>query len=49
MVKPIYLCSVRERVGKTLLSIGIIQKLKKMGKKVAYFKPIGVPKGAFSN
>ncbi|TXT58796.1 MAG: Phosphate acetyltransferase [Promethearchaeota archaeon] len=49
MVKPIYLCSVRERVGKTLLSIGIIQKLKKMGKKVAYFKPIGIPKGAFSN
>lgn len=46
--KPIFLTSLRERVGKSLLSIGIMQKLKKMGKKVAYFKPIGIPKGAFS-
>ncbi|MFX0072205.1 MAG: DRTGG domain-containing protein [Candidatus Hermodarchaeota archaeon] len=49
MTKPIYLCSLRERVGKSLLSIGIMQKLQKDGKKVAYFKPIGIPKGAFSN
>ena len=49
MVKPIYLVSLREHVGKSLLSIGILQKLQKEGKKVAYFKPIGVPKGAFSN
>lgn len=49
MAKPLYLCSLKERVGKSLLSIGIMQKLKKDGKKVAYFKPIGIPKGAFSN
>lgn len=49
MTKTIYLCSLKERVGKSLLSIGIMQKLKKEGKKVAYFKPIGIPKGAFSN
>ena len=49
MVVPIYLTSLKERVGKTLLSIGIFQKLQKDGKKVVYFKPIGVPKGAFSN
>ncbi|MFW9899063.1 MAG: DRTGG domain-containing protein [Candidatus Thorarchaeota archaeon] len=49
MVKPIYLCSLRERVGKSLLSIGIMQKLQNMGKKVAYFKPIGIPKGAYSS
>ena len=49
MVKPIYLCSLRERVGKSLLSIGIILKLQKEGKKVAYFKPIGVPMSAFTN
>ena len=49
MVKPIYLVSLRDHVGKSILSIGILQKLKKEGKKVAYFKPIGVPKGAFSN
>lgn len=49
MVKPIYLCSLMERVGKSLLAIGILQKLQKEGKKVAYFKPIGIPKGAFSN
>ncbi len=46
---PIFLCSLGERVGKSLLSIGIMQKLQKEGKKVAYFKPIGIPKGAFSN
>jgi len=49
MVKPIYLCSLRERVGKTLLSIGMMLKLQEEGKKVAYFKPIGIPKGAFSD
>ncbi|MBD3195130.1 MAG: AAA family ATPase [Candidatus Lokiarchaeota archaeon] len=49
MVKAIYLCSLRERVGKTLISIGLIQKLKKDGYKVGYFKPIGTPKGAFTN
>ncbi|MFX1273474.1 MAG: DRTGG domain-containing protein [Promethearchaeota archaeon] len=49
MVKNLYLCSLEERVGKTLLSIGIIQYLQKQGKKVAYFKPIGIPKAAFSN
>ena len=49
MAKGIYLCSLTERVGKTLLSVGIIQKLQKDGKKVGYFKPIGTPKGPFSN
>jgi BioD-like phosphotransacetylase family protein len=49
MVKPIYFCSLQERVGKSLLSIGIMQKLQKEGKKVGYFKPIGIPKSAFSN
>ena len=48
MVKPLYLCSLKERSGKSFLSIGIIQKLKKEGKKFAYFKPIGCPKGAFT-
>lgn len=48
MAKNIYLCSLRERVGKTLLSIGIMQKLEKLGKSYAYFKPIGIPKSAFS-
>jgi len=48
MVKSIFLCSLKERVGKSLISIGIILKLQKEGKKVAYFKPIGIPKGAFS-
>ena len=49
MVKTFYLCSLKERAGKSFLSIGFIQKLQKEGKKFAYFKPIGVPKGAFSN
>lgn len=49
MVKAIYLCSLRERVGKSIISIGIMQKLQNEGKKVAYFKPIGIPKGAFTN
>lgn len=49
MSKGIYLCSLREHVGKSLLSIGIMQKLQEDGKKVAYFKPIGIPRGAFSN
>ena len=48
MVKNIYLCSLQERAGKSFLSIGFIQKLRKEGKKFAYFKPIGCPKGAFS-
>jgi len=49
MVKTIYLTSLSERVGKSLLSIGIIKKLQKEGKKVVFFKPIGIPKGAFSS
>lgn len=49
MVKAIYLCSLKERAGKSFLSIGLIQKLKKEGKKLAYFKPIGVPKSTFTN
>jgi BioD-like phosphotransacetylase family protein len=49
MVKIFYLTSLRERAGKSFLSIGFIQKLKKAGKKFAYFKPIGVPRSAFSN
>jgi len=49
MVKAFYLSSLKERAGKSFLSIGFIQKLKKDGKKFAYFKPIGVPKGAFTN
>ena len=48
MVKNFYLCSLQERAGKSFLSIGFIQKLRKEGKKFAYFKPIGCPKGAFS-
>ena len=49
MTKIYYLSSLRERAGKSFLSIGFIQKLKKEKKKFAYFKPIGVPKAAFSN
>ncbi|MHA1272899.1 MAG: DRTGG domain-containing protein [Promethearchaeota archaeon] len=49
MVKPIFLTSLKERAGKSLLSIGIMQKLQKEGKSYNYFKPIGIPKGAFSN
>ncbi len=49
MVKAFYLSSLRERTGKSFLSIGFIQKLKKADKKFAYFKPIGVPRAAFSN
>ncbi len=49
MVKVFYLSSLEESVGKSFLSIGFIQKLKKEGKKFAYFKPIGVPRSAFTN
>ncbi len=49
MVKTFYFCSLRERAGKSFLSIGFIEKLQKEGKRFAYFKPIGVPKAAFSN
>ena len=49
MTKVMYLCSLSEHVGKSLLSIGIMLKLQREGKKVAYFKPIGIPKGAFSD
>ncbi|MFX0002673.1 MAG: DRTGG domain-containing protein [Promethearchaeota archaeon] len=49
MVKEFYFSSLNERAGKSFLSIGFIQKLKKEGKKFAYFKPIGVPKSAFTN
>ncbi|MFW9900760.1 MAG: DRTGG domain-containing protein [Candidatus Thorarchaeota archaeon] len=48
MVKTFYLSSLTERAGKSFLSIGFIQKLKKEGKKYAYFKPIGIPKSAFT-
>ncbi|UCC18635.1 MAG: phosphotransacetylase family protein [Promethearchaeota archaeon] len=49
MVKVFYLSSLEERAGKSFLSIGFIQKLKKEGKKFTYFKPIGVPRSAFTN
>ena len=49
MVKAFYLSSLRERAGKSFLSLGFIQKLQKEGKRFAYFKPIGVPKAAFSD
>ena len=49
MVKTFYLCSLEEKAGKSFLSIGFIQKLKKEGKKFVYFKPIGIPKSAFTN
>jgi BioD-like phosphotransacetylase family protein len=49
MVKVFYLASLEENAGKSFLSIGLIQKLKKEGKKFAYFKPIGIPKSAFTN
>ncbi len=49
MVKAFYLTSLRERTGKSFISLGFIQKLQKEGKKFAYFKPIGVPKAAFSD
>ncbi len=48
MAKPIFLCSLRERVGKSLISIGIMQKLQNDGKNVAYFKPVGISKSAFT-
>lgn len=49
MVRVFYFCSLEEQAGKSFLSIGFIQKLKKEGKKFGYFKPIGVPKSAFTN
>ena len=49
MTKTFYFCSLKERAGKSFVSIGFIQKLKKEGKKLAYFKPIGVPIAAFTN
>ena len=49
MVKAIYLCSLHEHVGKSLLAIGIMLNLQEQGKKVAYFKPVGIPRGAFSD
>ena len=49
MTKTIYLCSLREHAGKSLLSIGIMLNLQEKNIKVAYFKPIGIPKGAFSD
>jgi len=49
MTKTFYLSSLEERAGKSFVSIGFIQKLKKLGKKFAYFKPIGVPIAAFTN
>lgn len=49
MTKAIYLCSLREHVGKSLMAIGIMLNLQEQGEKVAYFKPVGIPKGAFSD
>jgi len=49
VVKAFYLVSLRERAGKSFLSIGFIQKLQKEGKRFAYFKPIGCPRGAYSS
>jgi len=49
VVKVFYLCSLQERAGKSFLSIGFIQKLQKEGKRFAYFKPIGCPRGAYSS
>ncbi|MFW9988072.1 MAG: DRTGG domain-containing protein [Candidatus Odinarchaeota archaeon] len=49
MVKIFYFSSLHENAGKSFLSIGFIQKLKKEGKKFVYFKPIGIPKSAFTN
>lgn len=48
-VKNIFLCSLKEKVGKSFLSIGIMLKLQKAELKIAYFKPIGIPKATFSN
>ena len=49
MVEIFYLSSLEENAGKSFLSIGFIQKLEKERKKYAYFKPIGIPKSAFTN
>ncbi|MFX1374383.1 MAG: DRTGG domain-containing protein [Promethearchaeota archaeon] len=49
MVKVFYFSSLDEGAGKSFLSIGFIQKLKKERKKFVYFKPIGIPKSAFTN
>ncbi len=49
MVKPIYLCSLQSKVGKTFLTVGIMQKILQQGKTVNYFKPIGIPKGAYTS
>jgi len=49
MVKTIYLSSFSDRSGKTLIAVGLIQKFKKEGYKVKYFKPVGEPIGAFTN
>ncbi len=40
MVKTIYLSSFNERAGKTLIAIGLLQKIKKEGYKVKYVKSI---------
>lgn len=49
MAKGIFLTSLKERVGKTTLALGIILNLQQQGKKAGYFKPIGTPKAPFSN
>jgi len=48
-MKYIYLVSLKERVGKTFLSVGIIKNLLNDGFKVAYFKPIGMPISPYSD
>lgn len=40
-MKPIYVASVMPFVGKNVVCVGIATRLKKMGKKVGYFKPFG--------
>lgn len=49
LVKTIYLSSFNERAGKTLIAIGLLQKFKKEGYNVKYFKPVGKPIGALTN
>ena len=49
MAKGIFLSSLKERVGKTTLALGMILNLQEQGKKVGYYKPIGTPKAPFSN
>lgn len=40
-MKAIYVASTMPFVGKNVVSVGLIRRLQKMGKKVGYFKPFG--------